>query len=41
MLAIDANTSAATGPIASLVTPAAQITINFSGYGVAFLALQP
>ncbi len=41
LLTIDASTSAATGPSASSVTPAAQITINLNGYGVAFLTLKP
>lgn len=41
LLAIDANTSAVSGPSATSVTPAAQITITFSGYGVAFLTLKP
>jgi hypothetical protein len=41
LLAIDASTNTATGPVATSVTPAAQITINFTGYGVAFLTLTP
>jgi hypothetical protein len=41
LLTIDASTSAANGPVASSVTPAAQMTINFNGYGVAFLTLTP
>jgi hypothetical protein len=41
LLTIDASTSAATGPSASSVTPAAQITINLNGYGAAFLTLKP
>lgn len=41
LLTIDASTNAASGPVASSVTPAAQMTINFNGYGVAFLTLTP
>jgi hypothetical protein len=41
LLTIDASTNAATGPVAGSVTPAAQMTINFKGYGVAFLTLTP
>jgi hypothetical protein len=41
LLTIDASTNVATGPVASSVTPAAQMTINFTGYGVAFLTLTP
>jgi hypothetical protein len=41
LLTIDASTSAASGPAASSVTPAAQMTIKFNGYGVAFLTLTP
>jgi hypothetical protein len=41
LLTIDASTEATTGPVASSVTPAAQMTINFNGYGVAFLTLTP
>ncbi|MGD0567990.1 MAG: hypothetical protein ABSA78_06260 [Candidatus Sulfotelmatobacter sp.] len=41
LLTIDAGTNVATGPVASSVTPAAQMTINFNGYGVAFLTLTP
>ena len=41
LLTIDASTSAITGPTPSSVTPTAQITIPFNGYGVAFLTLKP
>lgn len=41
LLTIDTNTSVASGPAATAVTPAAQITISFNGYGVAFLTLTP
>jgi hypothetical protein len=41
LMTIDASTNVATGPVASSVTPAAQMTINFTGYGVAFLTLTP
>ena len=41
LLTIDANTSPITGPSQTSVTPAAQITISFTGYGVAFLTLNP
>lgn len=41
LMTIDAGTNVATGPVASSVTPAAQMTINFNGYGVAFLTLTP
>jgi hypothetical protein len=41
LLTIDASTNVATGPVASSVTPAAQMTISFTGYGVAFLTLTP
>jgi hypothetical protein len=40
LLLIDGNTNVATGPTASSVTPAAQIPIAFTGYGVAFLTLE-
>jgi hypothetical protein len=40
LLLIDGNTNVATGPTASSVTPAAQIPIAFTGYGVAFLTLK-
>jgi hypothetical protein len=41
LLAIDTNTSAATGPTAAAVTPAAQMTVSLGGYGVEFLTLKP
>jgi hypothetical protein len=40
LLTIDANTSAATGPTPSSVTPAPQIAVTLNGYGVAFLTLK-
>ncbi len=40
-LTIDANTNLSTGPVAVNVTPAAQMTLNMGGYGVAFLKLIP
>jgi len=40
LLAIDANTSVADGPVASTVTPASQIPVTLNGYGVAFLTLK-
>jgi putative glycosyl hydrolase len=41
LLLIDAKTSAAGGPTAAPVTPAAQMTVSFGGYGVQFLTLKP
>jgi len=41
LLIIDTNTSVASGPAATSVTPAAQMTITLGGYGVAFLTLKP
>jgi len=41
LLVIDAKTSAADGPTAAAVTPAAQMTISLGGYGVEFLTLKP
>ena len=41
LLTIDATTSATSGPSATSVTPAAQMTIPLNGYGVAFLTLKP
>jgi Glycosyl hydrolase catalytic core len=41
LLLIDAKTSAVGGPTAAPVTPAAQMTISFGGYGVQFLTLKP
>ncbi len=40
LLTIDANTNVATGPVASSLSPDAQIPVTLSGYGVAFLTLQ-
>jgi Glycosyl hydrolase catalytic core len=41
LLTIDANTNVATGPTASAVTPAPQMTVTLNGYGVVFLTLVP
>jgi hypothetical protein len=41
LLTIDATTSAITGPSPTAVTPAAQLTVAFNGYGVALLTLKP
>jgi hypothetical protein len=41
LLTIDASTNVTTGPTATPITPASTIQITFSGYGVAFLKLQP
>ena len=41
LLTIDKNTDVANGPTAAPVTPAAQMTIQLGGYGVAFLKLIP
>ncbi len=41
LLTIDKNTSVANGPTPAPVTPAAQMTIQLGGYGVAFLKLIP
>jgi hypothetical protein len=41
LLMIDANTNVTTGPTSTSVTPTSPIQITFSGYGVAFLKLQP
>ena len=41
LLTIDQSTSVATGPVATAVTPAAQMTITLNGYSVAFLTLKP
>jgi hypothetical protein len=41
LLTIDKNTPVAAGPTATPVTPAAQMTIQLGGYGVAFLKLLP
>ena len=40
LLVIDANTNVSTGPTATSITPAPQITVTLNGYGVAFLTLQ-
>jgi hypothetical protein len=41
LLTIDANTSPIMGPSPNSVAPAGQVTITFTGYGVAFLTLNP
>jgi len=41
LVTIDKNTSVSSGPGATSVTPAAQITISLDGYSVAFLTLKP
>jgi len=41
LLVMDKNTNVANGPTATALTPAAQMTINFGGYGVAILTLTP
>ncbi len=41
LLTIDKNTNVANGPAAAPVTPAAHMTIQLGGYGVAFLKLIP
>jgi hypothetical protein len=41
LLTIDKNTNVANGPTAAPVTPAAHMTIQLGGYGVAFLKLTP
>jgi hypothetical protein len=41
LLTIDKNTDVANGPAAAPVTPAAHMTIQLGGYGVAFLKLIP
>jgi len=41
LLVIDKNTPVATGPTATSMAPAAQMTIPLNGYGVAFLTLKP
>jgi hypothetical protein len=40
-LAIDKNTSVTSGPTATAVTPAGQMTVPLNGYAVAFLTLKP
>jgi len=41
VLTIDKNTNVTTGPVATSVSPAPQITLSLDGYGVAFLTLTP
>jgi hypothetical protein len=41
LLVIDKDTNVASGPVATTVTPAAQIPLNLNGYSVAFLTLKP
>jgi hypothetical protein len=41
LVTIDTDTNVSTGPVATAVTPAAQMTINLNGYSVAFLTLKP
>jgi hypothetical protein len=41
LLTIDKDTNVATGPIATSVTPSAQMIMTLNGYGVAFLTLKP
>jgi hypothetical protein len=41
LMTIDTNTDVTKGPTAVAVTPAAQMTFQFGGYGVAFLKLIP
>jgi len=41
LLTIDTNTNATSGPTAAPVTPAAVMTVQLGGYGVAFLKLTP
>lgn len=41
MLIIDKDTNVASGPTASSVTPAGQITMDLNGYSVGFLTLKP
>jgi hypothetical protein len=41
LLTIDKNSDVANGPSAAPVNPAAQMTIQLGGYGVAFLKLTP
>ena len=41
LLTIDANTNVTSGPTPISVTPSAQMTVVFNGYGVAFLTLTP
>ncbi len=41
LLIIDQDTNVTSGPTASSVTPAAQMTMNLNGYSVGFLTLKP
>jgi hypothetical protein len=41
LLTIDKNTDVTNGPTATSLTPAAHMTIQLGGYGVAFLKLSP
>ncbi len=41
LVVIDKNTSAATGPTPTAVTPSGQMTFTLDGYSVAFLSLKP
>lgn len=41
LLAINVDTSAVSGPSATSITPAPQITVTLGGYGVVFVTLQP
>jgi len=41
LVVIDSGTSAASGPVASQVTPAAKMTIDLKGYSVGILSLKP
>src|SRR5450432_564115 len=41
LLIIDTDTNVSTGPVATAVIPAAQMTITLNGYSVAFLTLKP
>ena len=41
LLMIDKNTSVSSGPSATVVAPAKQITFTLDGYAVAFLTLKP
>jgi len=41
LLVIDKNTSVASGPGTTSVTPIPQMTITLNGYSVAFLVLKP
>jgi hypothetical protein len=41
LLLIDKTTNVATGPVPTIVTPAAQMTMTLNGYSVGFLTLKP